>query len=71
MKPSIRLAATLLGAAPTLAQNDPTLQLSTDGPFNFQFLISMGISITGGANIGPVLGAAENTIAGNMTSFSE
>jgi hypothetical protein len=38
--------------------NYPTLQLSTDSAFNFQFLIALGDAITGGADIAPVLGVA-------------
>jgi hypothetical protein len=49
----------------------PTLQLSTDSAFNFQFLIALGNALTGGSDITPVLGAAKNIKAGNFTSYSE
>jgi pimeloyl-ACP methyl ester carboxylesterase len=49
----------------------PTLQLSTDSEFNFQFLIALGNAITGGSDIGPVLGAAKNIKAGDFASYSE
>jgi hypothetical protein len=49
----------------------PTLQLSTDSAFNFQFLIALGDAITGRADIAPVLGVAQNIKPGDMTSYSE
>ncbi|XRM45256.1 hypothetical protein ABZX51_008357 [Aspergillus tubingensis] len=49
----------------------PTLQLSTDSAFNFQYLIALGDALTGGADIAPVLGAAKYITAGDMDSFSE
>lgn len=51
--------------------NTPTLELSTDSAFNFQYLIALGDAITGGSDITPVLGAAKNIKPGDMDSFSE
>ncbi|RAK98753.1 hydrolase psoB [Aspergillus ibericus CBS 121593] len=50
--------------------NTPTLDLSTDSAFNFQYLIALGDALTGGSDIAPVLGAAKNIQAGDMESFS-
>lgn len=52
-------------------ENAPTLQLSTDSAFNFQFLIALGDALTGGSDIAPVLGAAKNIKPGDMASYSE
>jgi hypothetical protein len=51
--------------------DSPTLQLSTDSAFNFQFLIALGDATTGGADITPVLGVAKNIKPGDMASYSE
>ncbi|TVY90550.1 20-hydroxy-prefusarin hydrolase [Lachnellula willkommii] len=59
-----------LAAAASNDSDSPTLPLSTDSAFNFQFLISLGDAITGGADIGPVLGAAKNVVPGDFASFS-
>jgi pimeloyl-ACP methyl ester carboxylesterase len=61
----------LAAAASNGSDNSPTLPLSTDSAFNFQFLIALGDAITGGADIGPVLGAAKNIVPGDFASFSE
>lgn len=49
----------------------PTYPLSSDTTFNFHFLIALGDATTGGADIGPVLGAAQNIKPGDMDNFSE
>ncbi|OQE17322.1 hypothetical protein PENSTE_c021G10302 [Penicillium steckii] len=49
----------------------PTFQLSTDSSFNFQYLTALASALTGGSDIGPVLGAAKNIKDGDMNSFSE
>lgn len=59
-----------LAAAAANDSDSPTLPLSTDSAFNFQFLITLGDAITGGADIGPVLGAAKNIVPGDFASFS-
>lgn len=51
--------------------NSPLLLLSNDSTMNFDLLTPLGESITGGGDIGPILGAAKDIKAGNMTSFSE
>jgi enterochelin esterase-like enzyme len=54
------------------AQNRfPTMLLNEDVPMNFQMLTSLGIAITGGADINPILGIAQDIIPGNRSSFSE
>ncbi|TVY36344.1 20-hydroxy-prefusarin hydrolase [Lachnellula subtilissima] len=67
------LAAWMLSLTEAAANNSdsPTLPLSTDSAFNFQFLITLGDAITGGADIGPVLGAAKNIVPGDFSSFSQ
>ena len=51
--------------------NSTMLSLSNDSTMNFDLLTPLGESITGGADIGPILGAAKEIQPGNMTSFSE
>lgn len=51
-------------------ENFPTLQLSADSKFNFQLLISLSRTASGGADIGPILGAAKHIKAGDMASYS-
>ncbi|KAJ5116668.1 hypothetical protein N7456_001016 [Penicillium angulare] len=69
------LVAALVYSCPVLAanssDNEPTLQLSTDSAFNFQFLIALGNALTGGSDIDPVLGVAKNIKAGDMASYSK
>ncbi|KAL6250070.1 hypothetical protein RBB50_002371 [Rhinocladiella similis] len=49
----------------------PTLPLSSDSTFNFDFLIPLGLALTGGSDISPVLGVANIVEPGNMTSYYE
>ena len=51
--------------------NSTMLLLSNDSTMNFDLLTPLGESITGGGDVGPILGAAKEIKAGNMTSFSE
>jgi hypothetical protein len=51
--------------------HSPLLLLSNDSTMNFDLLTPLGEAITGGADVGPILGAAKAIQAGNMTSFSE
>ncbi|KAJ4145109.1 hypothetical protein LMH87_003969 [Akanthomyces muscarius] len=57
-------------AAAKNATDEPTLPLSSDSTFNFQFLIALGNALTGGSDIGPVLGAAKSIVPGDMASYS-
>lgn len=57
-------------AATNTTDSNPTFSLSTDSAFNFQYLIALGNALTGGSDIGPVLGAAKNIKAGDMVSYS-
>ena len=70
-----RLLATLLHAGVASAAystaHSPLLLLSNDSTMNFDLLTPLGESITGGGDVGPLLGAAKDIEAGNMTSFSE
>ncbi|RMJ18154.1 hypothetical protein CDV36_002131 [Fusarium kuroshium] len=68
------LLATLLNSRVASAAvydttNSPVLLLSNDSTFNFDLLTPLGEAITGGADVGPVLGAAKEIEPGNMTSF--
>lgn len=69
------LLATLLHSSVSSAAydttNSPVLLLSNDSTMNFDLLTPLGESITGGGDIGPILSAAKEIQAGNMTSFSE
>ncbi|KAJ5120512.1 Alpha/Beta hydrolase protein [Penicillium bovifimosum] len=49
----------------------PLLLLSNDSTMNFDLLTPLGESITGGGDVGPILAAAKDVKAGNMTSFTE
>ena len=60
-----------LTAGANTTSDDPVLLLSSDETFHFNLLIALGDAIAGGADVGPVLGAAKNIQAGNMTSYSE
>lgn len=78
MKPSICIYTLLAlfsscssAAEANKPSKTPTLELSTDSAFNFQYLIALGDAITGGSDIAPVLGAAKNIKSGDMHSFSE
>lgn len=68
------LAATALLQPTSSASNssqEPTLPLSSDSTFNFDLLTPLGLAISGGADISPVLGVAKNIEPGNMTSYYE
>lgn len=60
-----------VSAASNKTDSNPTFQLSTDSSFNFQYLTALSNALSGGADIGPVLGAAKNIKDGDMKSFSE
>ncbi|KAL2862425.1 alpha/beta hydrolase family protein [Aspergillus lucknowensis] len=47
----------------------PTFQLSNDSTFNFNFVIALGNALTGGSDIGPVLGVAKDVIPGDFNSY--
>ncbi|KAJ4303524.1 hypothetical protein N0V90_002420 [Kalmusia sp. IMI 367209] len=71
---SLSLAALMHYRQAAAANNTvvyPTLQLSTDSAFNFQFLIALGDALSGGSDITPVLGAAKTIKAGDFASYSE
>ncbi|KAL3449228.1 alpha/beta-hydrolase [Aspergillus insuetus] len=53
------------------ADDLPTLELSPDSNFNFNLVIALGNTLTGGADIGPVLGVAKNLTPGDFDSYSE
>jgi hypothetical protein len=53
------------------SDNSPTLELSPDSNFNFNLIIALGNALTGGADIGPVLGVAKNLIPGDFDAYSE
>lgn len=49
----------------------PELLLSKDESFHFELLVPLGQATHGGADIGPVLGAAKSIEPGNFSSFSD
>ncbi len=51
--------------------NSTILLLSNDSTMNFDLLTPLGESITGGGDVGPILGAAKDVKAGNMMSFTD
>ncbi|KAK1138539.1 hypothetical protein N8T08_002425 [Aspergillus melleus] len=67
--PAVGLFAALLLGRPVLAANNtedpdpPTLPLSTTPNFNFNFLVGLSNALSGGADIGPILGVAQKTEA--------
>ncbi|KAJ5115040.1 hypothetical protein NUU61_000799 [Penicillium alfredii] len=68
------LAALLYSGVASAAYStahSPMLLLSNDSTMNFDLLTPLGESITGGGDVGAILGAAKDIKAGNMTSFSE
>lgn len=65
------LLAALVSAAANETNAYPTLQLSTDTAFNFEFLTALRNSLTGGSDIGPVLGVAQAVKPGDMASYAE
>ncbi|KAM3502836.1 hypothetical protein MY10362_004591 [Beauveria mimosiformis] len=58
-----------LASAAFDTSNSTMLLLSNDSTFNFDLLTALGESITGGGDVGPILGAAKEIEAGNMTSI--
>lgn len=68
------LLATISLSSLARAQSEdehPMLLLSEDESFHFEILGPMAEAIYGGADVGPVLGAAKNITAGDFDSFSE
>jgi pimeloyl-ACP methyl ester carboxylesterase len=53
------------------AQEEPVLLLNNDTNFHFQILNTLGLAIYSGADISPVLNAAQSIAPGNFTSFSD
>ena len=66
-----QLLALVACLQPNSSSKTPTLPLSSDLTFNFDLLIPLGLALTGGSNISPVLGVANNVEPGNMTSYYE
>lgn len=54
-----------------LAQSEPVLLLNNDTNFHFQILNTLGGAIYSGADISPVLAAAQGIEPGDFTSFSD
>ncbi|KAK4506379.1 hypothetical protein PRZ48_000109 [Zasmidium cellare] len=67
------LALSSLVVAASNGTNDypPTYPLSTDPGFASEFVVALQNSLTGGADIGPVLGAVKNIKPGDMDSYHE
>ena len=67
------LAHSCLAAGATNETDDgpPTFQLGNDTAFNFEYLVALQNSLSGGSDIGPVLGAAKNIKPGDFDSYHE
>lgn len=61
-----RLAA---GSISSTRDRVPTFQLGNDTGFNFEFLVALQNSLSGGSDIGPVLGAVKNIKPGDFDSY--
>lgn len=80
MKPrtsaSISLIASMLRGLSVRAASGahdgmPTFALSNDTGFNSEFLVALQNSLSGGSDIGPVLGAVKNIKPGEFNSYHE
>ncbi|KAM0318670.1 hypothetical protein ACHAPQ_010587 [Fusarium lateritium] len=58
-----------IGATDNPGENMPTLQLGNDTAFNFEYLVALQNSRSGGSDIGPVLGAIKNIKPGDFDSY--
>ena len=61
----------IVRAANKTDQSPPTLQLGNDTAFNFEYLVALQNSLSGGADIGPVLGVAKNIKPGDFDSYRD
>lgn len=67
----LALSHELAMATEETSDDPPTFQLSNNSNFNSEFLVGMQNALSGGADVGPVLGAAKRIEPGNTDSFHE
>ncbi|KAF7553072.1 hypothetical protein G7Z17_g3919 [Cylindrodendrum hubeiense] len=65
------LAYSQLAFGANTTNDEPVLLLSEDSDFHFQLLAGLAESVNGGADIGPILGAAKDLKAGSFESFHQ
>ncbi|KAI1768420.1 Alpha/Beta hydrolase protein [Hypoxylon sp. FL1150] len=63
-----RLAA---GVTNSTDEGLPTFQLGNNTAFNFEYLVALQNSLSGGADIGPVLGAVKDITPGDFDSYRD
>ena len=59
------------GATNDTNNGPPTFQLGNDTAFNFEFLVALQNSLSGGSDIGPVLGVVKTIKPGDFDSYHE
>ncbi|KAF4460672.1 hypothetical protein FALBO_12539 [Fusarium albosuccineum] len=59
------------GATNNTDQGPPTFQLGNDTAFNFEYLVALQNSLSGGSDIGPVLGVVKTIKPGDFDSYHE
>ncbi|KAJ3548240.1 hypothetical protein NM208_g1115 [Fusarium decemcellulare] len=59
------------GATNNTDQDAPTFQLGNDTAFNFEYLVALQNSLSGGSDIGPVLGVVKTIKPGDFDSYHE
>lgn len=69
--PFMATIAHTFSAQSNSTRQEPMLQLSSDPTFHFDMMAPFGLAIAGGSDIGPMLGIAQDIVAGNMDSFTE
>ncbi|SPO06810.1 probable hydrolases or acyltransferases (alpha/beta hydrolase superfamily) [Cephalotrichum gorgonifer] len=59
------------GATNKTDDGPPTFQIGNDTAFNFEYLVALQNSVSGGSDIGPVLGVAKNVKPGDFASYRD
>lgn len=69
----VALAHSLLviGASNNTDEGAPTYQLGNDTAFNFEYIVALQNSLSGGSDIGPVLGAVKDITPGDFDSYRD
>lgn len=68
---ALSLYRSVAGATNESQDGAPTFQLGNDTAFNFEHLVALQNSLSGGSDIGPVLGAVKNIKPGDIESYFE
>lgn len=68
---ALAIYRSVAGATNESQDDAPTFQLGNDTAFNFEYLVALQNSLSGGSDIGPVLGAVKNIKPGDMESYFE